>query len=72
MTVYFKSLLFKLLPGNKDRENVNENLITPPVTARYVRFNPIHWNVRDGNSVHDICMRVGVFKCTGNQTDVPW
>ncbi|XP_028409334.1 coadhesin-like [Dendronephthya gigantea] len=52
------------LKGNVDRETVSENVISPPVTARYVRFNPQHWNARVGLPAHDICMRVGVFTCT--------
>ncbi len=37
------------------------------MTARYVRFNPVHWNARGGLPKHDICMRVGVFTCTGGE-----
>ena len=45
---------------------MSENLISPPVIARYVRFNPVHWNAGAGGlPKHDICMRVGVFTCTG-------
>jgi hypothetical protein len=42
-------------------------VISPPVKARYVRFNPVHWNARGGLPKHDICMRVGVFTCTGEK-----
>lgn len=60
--------LFQILKGNMDRESVSENVISPPVTARYVRFNPVHWNASGGLPKHDICMRVGVFTCTGELT----
>ena len=64
--------LSQTLKGNVDRESVGENVISPPVTARYVRFNPVHWNVRGGVPNHDICMRVGVFTCTGEDFSIKY
>lgn len=65
-------MLLQTLKGNVDREGVSENVISPPVIARYVRFNPVHWNVRGGLPNHDICMRVGVFTCTGEDVSIKY
>lgn len=42
--------------GNDDRETTKDNVIDPPITARYVRINPTEWNDK-------ISMRVELLGC---------
>ena len=30
--------------GNKDRHSVVQEVISPPIVARYIRVNPMSWN----------------------------
>ncbi|XP_019636532.1 PREDICTED: uncharacterized protein LOC109479099, partial [Branchiostoma belcheri] len=45
--------------GNTDTENPVTNLLSHPVNARYVRFNPQSWH-------HRIAMRVEILGCRAN------
>ncbi|XP_078667410.1 uncharacterized protein LOC144909212 [Branchiostoma floridae x Branchiostoma belcheri] len=49
----------KFFTGNTDTENPVTNLLSHPVNARYVRFNPQSWH-------HRIAMRVEILGCRAN------
>nr|WFD50011.1 nectin variant 3 [Paracentrotus lividus] len=34
----------QIFPGNFDADSLVENAISPPVTARFFRLHPVHWN----------------------------
>ncbi|KAL9951746.1 hypothetical protein ACROYT_G044470 [Oculina patagonica] len=44
--------------GNRDNDTVNRTFFTQPVKAKYIRFNPVAWNVNGY-----ICMRVEIYEC---------
>lgn len=45
--------------GNDDRNTVVYHDLMPPITARYIRFRPVEWNV-------GIAMRVELYGCRGS------
>ncbi|XP_074626539.1 EGF-like repeat and discoidin I-like domain-containing protein 3 [Acropora palmata] len=46
----------KVFAGNNDRDSIVRHYLNPPIRARYIRFQPIAWNVH-------ISMRVGLNGC---------
>uniref|UniRef100_A0A6P8J241 Coadhesin-like isoform X1 n=1 Tax=Actinia tenebrosa TaxID=6105 RepID=A0A6P8J241_ACTTE len=53
----------RTLQGNCDRRSITENILNPPVLARFLHVNPTSWYTSFDPAKHDICMRVGVYKC---------
>ena len=44
--------------GNQDSDTVAYNSLTPPITARYIRFKPVEW-------YSHISMRIEIYGCQG-------
>mmetsp|Transcript_11964 Transcript_11964/g.21725 ORF Transcript_11964/g.21725 Transcript_11964/m.21725 type:complete len:605 (-) Transcript_11964:1164-2978(-) len=57
-TPYIKGGKEHLFEGNNDRHKVREQILEPPVFARYVRFNPRNWYLKPA-------MRVELWVCRG-------
>ncbi|XP_028398874.1 lactadherin-like [Dendronephthya gigantea] len=57
----------KVFNGNEDQMSVVTNVLSPAITARYIRIHPVSW-------FHNISLRIEVFGCyTGscNRSEVP-
>ena len=48
--------LTQVFAGNNDRDSIVWHYLSPPIRARYIRFQPIAWN-------QHISMRVGLNGC---------
>ncbi|KAK3697938.1 hypothetical protein QZH41_013020, partial [Actinostola sp. cb2023] len=53
----------RTLQGNCDRKSITENVLNPPVNARFIRINPLTWYTASEPAKHDICLRFGIYKC---------
>ena len=48
--------------GNRDSDTAVYNTLTPPITARYIRFKPVEW-------YSHISMRIEIYGCPGILND---
>ncbi|PFX33163.1 Neuropilin-2 [Stylophora pistillata] len=48
----------KVFDGNKDQKTVVYNVLSPPITTRYIRLQPVAWN-------DHISMRMEIYGCPG-------
>ncbi|XP_028398873.1 putative GPI-anchored protein pfl2 [Dendronephthya gigantea] len=46
----------KIFDGNYDWGIIVKNVLSPPITARYIRIHPVSWHV-------NICMRIELYGC---------
>ncbi|CAH3034577.1 unnamed protein product [Pocillopora meandrina] len=55
-----KVILVFVFDGNKDRNSIVYNELNPPITARFIRFQPVSW-------YGHISMRVELYGCQGTE-----
>ncbi|XP_028398876.1 lactadherin-like [Dendronephthya gigantea] len=46
----------KISVGNNDYRTIVKNVLSPPITARYIRIHPVSWD-------RNICMRIELYGC---------
>lgn len=51
--------------GNQNSDTVVKNILSPPITARYIRLIPVEWH-------NHISMRVEIYGCSGRVTSLYW
>ncbi|KAJ7396551.1 hypothetical protein BTVI_144549 [Pitangus sulphuratus] len=54
----YPHLLSQVFYGNSDRSSSVQNLLRPPIVARYIRLIPLGWHVR-------IAIRMELLECLG-------
>ena len=62
VTIGFSFISCKVFIGNQDSDTVAYNTLAPPITARFIRFNPVEWHSH-------ISMRIEIYGCSGILND---
>lgn len=60
INAFYFSLISQEFTGNKDRNTVVRHDLNPPITARFIRFQPVSWFAH-------ISMRAELYGCLGGK-----
>ena len=57
---FLSLFFFQVFDGNEDQNSIAYNELDPPITARFIRFQPVSW-------YGHISMRVELYGCQGTE-----
>jgi len=64
-------VVLKVFEGNSDSDTVKHTYLEQPITARFLRFQTVHWTNHPSMRVEIVgCQRMKLFSCLCSQTEV--